>query len=141
MRPCHAPNTHLHTHISSIFQDSASITSSITSSITAAAYKRGVVSSLLSALPRAVPMVPSALIGYCKLWDRTPPGGCYGELCEPPRRQNETVNPPVAKGKSSCFGRSTEDGKREREPKQTKRSALEVGKKRSDAQSTALCEQ
>lgn len=28
--------------------------------------------SLLSALPHAVPMVPRALIGYCKVWDRTP---------------------------------------------------------------------
>lgn len=28
--------------------------------------------SLPSALPHAVPMVPKALIGYCKVWDRTP---------------------------------------------------------------------
>lgn len=30
------------------------------------------VCSLLSALPHAVPMVPKAFIGYCKVWDRTP---------------------------------------------------------------------
>lgn len=30
------------------------------------------ISSLLSTLPRAVPMVPNALIGYCKVWDRNP---------------------------------------------------------------------
>lgn len=31
-----------------------------------------VICSLLSTLPHAVPMVPKALIGYCKVWDRTP---------------------------------------------------------------------
>lgn len=28
--------------------------------------------SLLSTLPHTVPMVPKALIGYCKVWDRRP---------------------------------------------------------------------
>lgn len=31
-----------------------------------------VICSLLSALPHAVPMVPGAFIGHCKVWDRTP---------------------------------------------------------------------
>lgn len=31
-----------------------------------------VICSLPSTLPHAVPMVPKALIGYCKVWDRTP---------------------------------------------------------------------
>lgn len=35
-------------------------------------YWISVFSSLLSTLPHAVPMVPKALIGYCKVWDRTP---------------------------------------------------------------------
>lgn len=35
-------------------------------------YWLSVFCSLLSTLPHAVPMVPNALIGYCKVWDRTP---------------------------------------------------------------------
>lgn len=35
-------------------------------------YWPSVISSLPSTLPRAVPRVPKALIGYCKVWDRIP---------------------------------------------------------------------